>query len=253
MARFDGKTFLVTGGGSGIGRGITKRLAEEGGHVWIVDADRHAGADAAAEYGERVRFERVDISDEPAVRRSLRAATRWRGALHGVVNNAGIADPDTGPIEKLTLARWQKLIDVDLTGTFLVTKHAVKPLRETRGAIVNLGSTRATQSEPDTEAYVAAKGGIVALTHALATSLGPDIRVNCVSPGWIATAAFAPRDRRKPPKLTARDHAQHPVGRVGEPDDVAGLCAWLLSDEAGFVTGQNFVQDGGMSKKMIYV
>jgi NAD(P)-dependent dehydrogenase (short-subunit alcohol dehydrogenase family) len=253
MARFDGKAFVVTGGGSGIGRGLVKYLMDDGAHVWILDADRHAGADAAAEYGERVRFERVDITDEPAVRRTLGAAARWRGGLHGIVNNAGIADPHTGPIEKLTRARWQKLIDVDLTGTFLVTKHAVRALRKTRGAIVNIGSTRAGQSEPDTEAYVAAKGGVVALTHALAVSLGPDIRVNCVSPGWIATSELAPRDRRKPPKLSAQDHAQHPVGRVGRPADVAALCAWLLSDEAGFVTGQNFVQDGGMSKKMIYV
>jgi NAD(P)-dependent dehydrogenase (short-subunit alcohol dehydrogenase family) len=98
------------------------------------------------------------------------------------------------------------------------------------------------QSEPDTEAYSASKGGLVALTHALANSLGPEIRVNCVSPGWIA---------HEP--VRKNDHAQHPVGRVGRDEDIAALVAYLLSDAAGFVTGQNFVVDGGMTKKMIYV
>ncbi|HEU0035556.1 MAG TPA: SDR family oxidoreductase [Kofleriaceae bacterium] len=250
--QLDGKTFYVTGGGSGIGRGIARRLSEAGAHVLIVDADRHAGSDAAAEYGERVRFERCDVADEQAVKRTVTLAARWQRGLHGIVNNAGIADPYNAPIEKLTRARWQRMLDVDLTGPFLVTKHAVPHLRKTRGAIVNIASTRAYMSEPNSEAYSAAKGGLVALTHALAISLGPDVRVNCISPGWIATSELAPRDRRKPPKLSAKDHEQHPVGRVGKPDDIASLCAWLLSDDAGFVTGQDFLADGGMTKKMIY-
>jgi NAD(P)-dependent dehydrogenase (short-subunit alcohol dehydrogenase family) len=145
------------------------------------------------------------------------------------------------------------MLDVNLTGSFLVVKHAVRHLRAARGAIVNLASTRALQSEPHTEAYAACKGAIVALSHALAISLGPAIRVHCISPGWIATDELAPRDQRRAPKLSRADHAQHPVGRVGRPDDVAALCAWLLSDEAGFVTGQNYVIDGGMTRKMIYV
>ena len=114
-------------------------------------------------------------------------------------------------------------------------------------------STRALQSEPDTIAYAATKGGLVALTHALAVSLGPEIRVNCISPGWIATAEYLPRDKRHPPELSKQDHAQHPAGRVGTPEDIAGLCAYLLSDEAGFVTAANFTVDGGMTHKMIYV
>ncbi len=124
-----------------------------------------------------------------------------------------------------------------------MAKHAVPHLRRARGAIVNIASTRALQSEPDTEAYAASKGGLVALTHCLAISLGPEIRVNCVSPGWIS---HVPLRKRK-------DHAQHPVGRVGRAADVAALVAYLLSDAAGFVTGQNFVIDGGMTRKMIYV
>ncbi len=251
--RFQDKVFLVTGGGRGIGRAIAKRLVEDGGRVCIVDSDRHAGLDAAREYGEHVMFVRADVAAERDVRRAITACVRWGARLDGVVNNAAIADPHAGGVEALSLARWRRYLDVNLTGAFLVVKHAVRHLRTTHGAIVNLGSTRALQSEPDTEPYAACKGAIVALTHALAISLGPAIRVHCVSPGWIATDELAPRDRRRKPRLSRADHAQHPVGRVGHPDDIANLCAWLLSDEAGFVTGQNYIADGGMTRKMIYV
>jgi NAD(P)-dependent dehydrogenase (short-subunit alcohol dehydrogenase family) len=250
--RFTDKVVLVTGGGRGIGRAIVKRIADEGGRVCIVDPDRHAGTDAAREYGDHVLYVRASVASERDVRRAVSTCLRWAKRLDGVVNNAGIADPKVGALEDISLAVWRKYIDTNLTGMFLVTKTAVPHLRRAGGAIVNISSTRAIQSEPETEPYAATKGGIVALTHALAISLGPKIRVNCISPGWIATDELAPRDQRKAPKLTRSDHAQHPVGRVGRPDDVAGLCAWLLSGEAGFVTGENIVIDGGMTRKMIY-
>ena len=171
----------------------------------------------------------------------MRAVIRRFGRLDGLVNNAGLANPHTGPVEKLALREWNRRIGVNLSGAFLMSKHAVPHLRRARGAIVNVASTRALQSEPGTEAYAASKAGLVGLTHALAISLGPAIRANCVSPGWIAHQQVSPRD-----------HSQHPVGRVGRDEDVAELVAYLLSDAAGFITAQNFAVDGGMTRKMVY-
>lgn len=250
--RLDGLTALVTGAGRGIGRAIAARFLEEGARVAIFDADRVAAEDAADELGDQARAFAGSISDEKRVQRVIDDAVAWTGALDIVVNNAAIANPDNGPPDKLDLAKWRDVLDTNLTGTFVVSKLAIPRLRVRHGAIINLTSTRAFMSEPNNEAYAATKGGIVALTHALANSLGPDIRVNAIAPGWIATDAWAPRKERKQPELRDVDHQQHPVGRVGRPEDVAALAAYLASNEAGFVTGQVFTIDGGMTKKMIY-
>ncbi|HEY5898691.1 MAG TPA: SDR family oxidoreductase [Burkholderiales bacterium] len=235
------KVALVTGGARGIGKGTAMLLAARG--YRVVSADRDAAAGAALDL-PGVAFMRCDVSREASVRSCVRAVVKRFGRLDALVNNAGIASPDTGPLEKLRLAQWNRRIATNLTGVFLMTKHAAPHLRRSRGAVVNIASTRALQSEPQTEAYAASKGGVVALTHAMALSLGPEVRVNCVSPGWIDT---------RESKLSRADHAQHPVGRVGRAEDVAELVAFLLSDAAGFATGQNYVLDGGMTKKMIYV
>jgi NAD(P)-dependent dehydrogenase (short-subunit alcohol dehydrogenase family) len=121
-----------------------------------------------------------------------------------------------------------------------------------RGAVLNIASTRAIQSEADTEAYAASKGGLVALTHALAVSLGPDIRVNCISPGWVPTEAWRKPTARRRPSLSHADHAQHPAGRAGDPRDIGALAVHLLSPQAAFTTGAHLVVDGGMSRRMRY-
>ena len=226
------KAVLVTGGARGIGLGIAQRLERLGYQVAVADLRRGEGD---------FFFVRCDVAREASVRACVRRVAARFGRLDALVNNAGLTGPHDPPVEKLPLARWNRRIAVNLTGPMLMAKHAVPHLRRARGAIVNIASTRALMSEPDTEAYAASKAGLVGLTHALAMSLGPRVRVNCISPGWIAKGNV----RRK-------DHAQHPAGRVGNAQDVAALVAYLISDAAGFVTGQNFTVDGGMTRKMIY-
>ena len=159
------------------------------------------------------------------------------------MSNAGISR--NKPIGKLTLEEWHRVLEVNLTAALLLARAAERPLRKSQCAMVLIASTRALMSEANTEAYSATKGGLLALTHALSISLAPDVRVNCVSPGWIETKDYA--------GLRRKDHKQHPAGRVGRPEDVAELVGWLLDAErSGFVTGANFVIDGGMTRKMIY-
>ena len=226
------RAVLVTGGARGIGEGTAALLASRGYLVAVADLTGRS----------ELPFFRCDVSREASVKRCVAAVVRRFGRLDALVNNAGIADPAGAPIDKLALKDWNRKVSVNLTGVFLMTKHCAPHLRASAGAIVNIASTRALQSEPDTEAYAASKGGLVALTHALAMSLGPEVRVNCISPGWIAHHP-----------VRKKDHAQHPAGRVGRDTDIAELVAYLVSDASGFVTGQNFVIDGGMTKKMIYV
>ena len=233
---------LVTGAAHGIGRATTRQLLDEG---WLVGAVDLSGAQLERVYGKQVRRVALiegDIGDEPTAKTAVTTTIERFGQLDGVVSNAGMMIRK--PIRQLTIAEWRRVLDVNLTGAFLLAKAAEKPLRQMSGAFVSIASTRAAMSEPDTEAYSASKGGLVALTHALAMSLAP-VRVNCVSPGWIATQDYN--------KLRRKDHAQHPAGRVGKPEDIAEIVAYLLDGErSGFVTGANFTVDGGMTRKMIY-
>lgn len=249
------KVAIVTGGAQGIGKAVTLHLLQAGARVMMADVDAEAGNETAAEFSDlgTVWFQPTDVSDERAVQQLVASTIDRANQLDILVNNAGIANPENGPIEQLSLEQWNRMVAVNLTGAFLCTKYAVPHLRQTKGVILNMASTRATMSEPNTEAYSATKGGLLALTHALANSLGPNIRVNCISPGWIAVDNWKKRSQRSTPQLSEQDHQQHPAGRVGKPEDVAAMVVFLASEAAGFITGAEFMIDGGMTRKMIYV
>lgn len=232
----ENKTILIAGGAQGIGRSCVEHFLKSGWNVTAVDIQ-------LMESVARLEFVSGDTSLEATAQQAVAKTIERFGRLDALINNAGVSTVGKFNVEELPLEEWNRVIGVNLTGCFLMAKYAVPFLRTTKGAIVNIASTRALMSEKDSEAYAASKGGVVALTHALAVSLGPDVRVNCISPGWIETC--------KEPKHSEADRMQHPAGRVGVPQDVAELANYLIS--AGFVTGQNVVVDGGMTKKMIYV
>jgi NAD(P)-dependent dehydrogenase (short-subunit alcohol dehydrogenase family) len=226
---------LVTGGANGIGAGIATRLSQDGWRVVVADRDPAGAAPAGA------RFVACDVGDEAAVSALVRSIEATEQRLDALISNAGFMIRK--PIGQLSLAEWSSVLTTNLTSTFLLVRAAEALLRAAKGAVVTVASSRARMSERDTESYSASKGGLVALTHALAISLGPDVRVNCISPGWIAT---------KGPSPTPEEHAFHPAGRVGEPGDIAALAAFLVGPESGFITGAEFVVDGGVTRKMIY-
>src|SRR5688500_6811101 len=162
--RLEGRTAVVTGAGRGIGRAIAARFLDEGAQVLLFDADAAAVEDAADELGEGTHVAVGSVAVEADVQRAIDTAVEWAGALDILVNNAANADPANPPLENLALDAWRKVIDTNLTGTFLMARAAVPHLRKAQGLIINLTSTRAYMSEPNTEAYAATKGGIDALT-----------------------------------------------------------------------------------------
>lgn len=235
MSHAASRIALVTGGADGIGAAIAARLARDGCRVVIADRERAAHPPP----GARARL--CDVSEEASVNRLIDGIRTTEGRLDVLVCNAGINIEKA--IAALSLAEWSRVIGTNLTATFLLVRAAESVLRAARGAVVTIASTRARMSERNAEAYAASKGGLVALTHALAISLAPDVWVNCISPGWIDTKGDRPRPA---------DHAFHPAGRVGVPDDVAALSAFLAGPESGFITGADFVVDGRVTRKMIY-
>lgn len=222
---------LITGGARGIGAAVAARLWDNGWDVVVGDRD-------PASIGRSVI---CDASDEAAVTALIDGIRATEGRLDALICNAGFGIRK--PIAELSLAEWSSVLATNLTSTFLLVRAAESLLRAANGSVVTIASTRAHMSEPNTEAYAASKGGLVALTHALAISLGPAVRVNCVSPGWILT---------KGPVPTHEENAFHPAGRVGSPGDVAALVAFLVGPDSHFITGAEFVIDGGVTRKMIY-
>ncbi len=248
------KTAIITGGGQGIGRVTAQYLLTHGYRVAIWEADTDALAELREAFkasANQILFVSCDVSSEINVKKAADQTIGHFGQIDTLINNAAIMVEK--PLDKLTLDEWNRVIGTNLTGAFLCAKHTAPYLAAQRGSIINIGSTRAFQSEPDTFAYSASKGGLLSLTHSMAVSLGPDIRVNAISPGWIDVSALRKKAKAKPDDLAPDDHAQHPAGRVGQADDIARMILFLIAPENSFITGQKFVVDGGMTRKIIYV
>ncbi|WOI53182.1 SDR family NAD(P)-dependent oxidoreductase [Parvularcula sp. LCG005] len=226
---------IVTGAAHGIGLGCAKALQRAGWTVLMADKDEETLSAAAHGGGVAVP---TDVSDEAAIIALVEKAVEM-GPLGLIVSNAGLSE--FGSLSDTSLDDWNRILGTNLTPAFLLAKHAEPHLKAATGSMVLIASTRAHMSEPDTHAYAATKGGLVALTHSLAISMGPDVRVNCVSPGWINVSGE---------ELSDDAHEQHPAGRVGRPDDIADAVVYLAT--APFVTGAELIVDGGMTRKMMY-
>jgi NAD(P)-dependent dehydrogenase (short-subunit alcohol dehydrogenase family) len=246
---------IITGGAQGIGKISTIELIKQNYCVSVFDQDREALKEMKEELkweveNESCSFHQVDVSNENEVVGAINESVKVFGSIYGLVNNAAISK--NKPLLELSLTEWQEVIGTNLTGAFLCSKYALPYLKKTKGCIINMASTRAFQSEPDTEAYAASKGGIFAFTHALAMSAAPHVRVNCISPGWIDVSGVKKASMAQQYQLKQSDHEQHPAGRVGNAQDIARTILFLLDERNDFITAQNFVIDGGMSRKMIY-
>ena len=226
MFDFRDKIVVVTGGARGIGRCICRRFEEAGAKVCVIDLL------------ENVYFV-GDLADAATLERFSAKVIANYGHVDFLINNAA---PKSCGLDRASYSDFEYALRVGVTAPFYLTK-LVSPYFAEGASIVNISSSRDRMSQPQTESYTAAKGGIAALTHALAVSLAGRVRVNSISPGWIDNAYTV---------YQGADAVQQPAGRVGNPDDIASMVLYLCSDMAGFITGENVCIDGGMTRQMIY-
>ena len=237
---------LVTGASRGIGRGIADRLAAAG--LTVVNGDLAPPPDADVHPAHRHMA--LDVSDSTSVEAAIASIAETEGRLDVVVNNAGIMFEE--PLDGHDLDAWHRMVAINLTGPFLVTRAAIPMLSERGGSVVNVGSIEGYSANPGHVAYGATKGGVHGMTNAMAVDLGPaGIRVNAVAPGWIDTELNASFVDRHPDRdeVVRQLGVLHPVGHIGRPTDVGDVVAWLASDHARFVTGQVITVDGGRLAK----
>jgi len=244
---FTGKIVVITGAGSGIGREVALSYAQNKAIVLAIDRNIETVLQTVSEIknkGESAFAFQTDISRPEEIEHLFKDIKKQFGHLDILINNAGISKFKS-PYE-LSLNEWDEIINTNLRSVFLCSREAATIMREAEGgSIVNIASTRALMSEPGSEAYAASKGGVIALTHALAASFARDnIQINCISPGWIETGDYD--------ALSPGDHSLHFSGRVGHPDDIAKACLYLTQGSNNFINGTNLIIDGGMTRKMIY-
>ncbi|MDQ0205757.1 NAD(P)-dependent dehydrogenase (short-subunit alcohol dehydrogenase family) [Alkalicoccobacillus murimartini] len=242
------RVVLVTGAGNGIGAEVAFAFAAKGDKVIVSDINQeHAerSQKQIVEAGGEACAYTCDVSNVEQVIHMMEWIDETYGRIDVCINNAGISKW-ISPLE-LSIEEWDKVLNTNARGTFVCSREATKYMKkhQTGGSIINMASTRAQMSEPNSEAYAASKGAIVSLTHALAASLQEDgIQVNSISPGWIHTGDTQ--------ELRSIDHSQHFSKRVGEPADIARACLFLSDPQNTFITGENLTIDGGMTRKMIY-
>jgi NAD(P)-dependent dehydrogenase (short-subunit alcohol dehydrogenase family) len=243
MGLLDGRTAVVTGGGSGIGRATCRRMTEEGARVAVFDVDAPSAEQVAKEIGG-VAFG-VDVGDPDAMKAAVDAASSELGGLSIIYNNAGTSAFNR--LHELDVSEWDRVLRVNLTGVWAGIRAAVPHIRAAGGgSIVSTASISGTRPAAGEGPYSASKAAVAALTASAALEYGPTIRVNAVSPGMIRTTMTAPWFEYMPDQ-EERFVTGTPVGRVGEPEDIADVVVFLCSDLARFVTGQNIVVDGGLT------
>ncbi len=245
MNQLSGKVVVVTGAANGIGRSIALQFSSLGAIVFLADIDEKRGEElekSIREGGGEAYYIATDVSIPVSIESLFEIIDSYHKPVNILINNAGISEWKS-PFE-LSLENWDRIINTNLRSVFLCSREAAARMPE-GSAIVNIASTRAMMSEPNSEAYAASKGGIVALTHAMAASLATKrIQVNCISPGWIEAKDYS--------SLRKVDHTQHFSQRVGMPEDIARACIFLSDPANNFISGENMVIDGGMTRRMKY-
>jgi NAD(P)-dependent dehydrogenase (short-subunit alcohol dehydrogenase family) len=243
---FCNKICVVTGGANGIGRCITEEFLKAGAFATIADMDKEAGQGIARE-NPGVLFSCGDVAEEAFLIDFAAQVKERFSKVDYLINNACLSRE--GILSGCGFDDFNYVLKVGVTAPYMLSRLFLDCFAP-GACIVNIASTRAFMSQADTESYSAAKGGILALTHALSVSLAGKARVNSISPGWIDTSRF--QAAGEPLTVSEADRKQHPVGRIGEPKDIAKTVLFLCGEEASFITGENITVDGGMTKQMIY-